>query len=328
MPKYCVQGERIPFYVLWKELKNVRISLTLPTGLILKEVYNIDSSNVSIKDNTYITQNFEIDGYFGGVIQSQLYEEAFSVKTVKFSIITNSDSTQNFDKNIDMFRPDIKISNDVTEITISNSHGKQTSDRQIPLYNHGKGTGIIKIDIFDDSEIKEGTPEGFEKFKIGFLEDIKQSFDDLASKFPQYKDILDEFFEFADDPLPSKSEKLDELRNIIDELEKIFDNNEEFYEDFIQSVATSYLKNVSVLTDVITFLAFMKSVGRNRIIFVDAMKVLKIFPTPKKLHANLIVTDLARNKYLPIELPNITLASDVESTIPVYQIFNTLETNC
>ena len=323
MPKYCVQGERIPFYILWKSSRNIKISLSLPTSLILTEIYNIGANDISTKDGKYIAQNFEINGYFGGVIKSQLYAEATSIKTVKFSVSDNSGKIQRFDKDIEMFRPDIKISHDVSEITISNFRGKQIVDKQIPLYNYGKGTGIVKIDILDDSEIEEGIPEGFEKFRIGFLQDIKKTFNILLIKFPQHKDIVDSVLEFADDPLPSKPAKLETIRNTIEKLEKVFDNDEKFAEEFVQSVVASYLRNVTVLTDVITFLAFMKSVGKNKIIFVDAMKVLKISPTPKKLHANLIITDLVQNEYQPIELLDIILASDVKSTIPVYQIFDT-----
>ena len=327
MPKYCVQGERIPFYILWKNSKNIEISVSLPTSLILTEIYNIDRKNISFKDGQYIAHNFEMNGYFGGIIKSQLYEEASSVQTVKFSINDNSGNSCSFDKYIEMFRPDVRISHDVSEITISNIKGKQLPDKHISLYNYGKGTGIVKIDILADSEIKEGIPEGFEKFKIGFLQDIKQSFSVLTLKFPQYKDIVNSFLEAVNDPLPSKSAKFETIRNTIKEIEKAFDNDEKFAEEFVQAVAASYLKNVTVLTDVISFLAFMKSVGKNKIIFVDAMKVLNISSTPKKLHANLIVSDLVQNEYQPIELRDITLGSDVKCTIPVYQIFDTQVVN-
>ena len=327
MPEYCIQGKRIPFYALWDKSKNVKVSLSLSTGLELAEVYNVDPSDVSIKNNVCVVKNFEVEGYFGGVIRSQLYDEASSVKTVKFSISGDSNSIQNFEKSIELFRPDISISKDVSEIFISNSKGKQIPNRQIPLYNHGKGTGIVKIDILDDSEIKEGIPEGFEEFKVKFLEDVKQSFDELTLKFPQYGGILSDLLEFVNDPLPSAPNRLETLRDTVTELEKAFDNNETFYEQFAQSITTSYLKNISVLTDVVAFLAFMKSIGNNNIIFIDAMKILKVSPTPRKLHANLIITDLARNEYSPIELHAITLTSNVESTIPAYQIFNTQKVN-
>jgi hypothetical protein len=325
LPEYCVQGERIPFYLIWDKSKNIKISLSLPKGLELKEAYNIDSKDISIDKNIIIANNFEIEGYFGGVIKSKLYADASTSKTITFSIDDGSEHIQNFEKSIELFRPDIKISNNISTINITTSKDKPLTDKQIPLYNYGKGTGIVKIDISEDSEIKEGTPEGFEEFKVKFIQDINESFNELRFKFPQYKEIITNLKLFIDDPLPSESNKLGQLRDTIGELEKAFDNNEEFFEEFAQGIATAYLKNVSVLTDIIAFLAFMKSVSKNRIIFVDAMKVLKVSTTPQKLHATLIVTDLAQNEYPPIQLPVITLTSDKECTIPIYHILNTVE---
>ena len=325
IPEYCVQGERIPFYMIWDKSQHIKVSISLSKGLKLQEVYNIDSKKLTKEENSIIAQDFEMEGYFGGVIKSQMYDEPSINKLVKFSISEDSQEIKYFEKSIELFRSDVKISNNIQSIIISHTKNKQITNKQIPLLNHGKGTGIIKISILEDSEITEGIPEGFEEFKVKFLEDINENFNELKIKFPQYKKSIENLMMFIDNQLPSESDKLNNLRTTAKELERAFNNNEEFYEEFAQGIATAYLKNMSILTDIIAFLAFMKSVGKNRIIFVDAMKVLKVSTEPQKLKARLIVTDLVRNEYTPIKLPEITLVADKECTIPIYQIFNTLE---
>lgn len=325
VPEYCTQGDRIPFYVLWDRSQDIKISLSLPSDLELHEVYNINSKELKKEKNLIVAQNFEIVGYFGGVIKSKLYDEASTAKLIEFTIHENSYPIKSFKRIIELFRPDVKIHKNTSSITISHTKNKQITNKQLHLLNQGKGTGIVKIDISNESEIKEGIPEGFEEFKEKFLKDLNESFIELTSKFPQYKKIIDDFMMFVYDPLPFQSDKLDLLKTTTRNLERAFDNNDEFWEGFSQSVTTAFLKNVSLLTSVTSFLAFMKSISKNKIIFIDAMKVLKVSTKPQKLKANLLITDLTQNAYEPINLPELTLMADKECTIPIYQIFNTLE---
>lgn len=319
MPEYCVQGERIPFYLLWDKSKNLQITISLPDGLELKEAYNIDAKDIQIKNGEVIVHNFETGGYFGGVISSKLYEDPSTIKTVKFSLSNESDET--YQKHIELFRPDVRISDNVSTIHVKlDKNNRPMSNSQIPLMNDGKGTGIIKIKILDESEIKEGTPEGFEGFRIKFLEDMNKGLTELQSKFLHYSELLESFKSVVLDPLPSDPKKLENVRDITQRLEEAFDNSEEFFLDFMHCAVTAYLKNISIMTDVNAFLAFMRSVGKNKLIFVDAVKVLKISSIPKTLSAELIITDLAQNKYPAIKLPKISISADKDCTIPIYQI--------
>ncbi len=323
VPEYCIQGDRIPFYLIWNKQENIRISLCLSDGLKLEEAYNVSDENISLKDDTIEIDNFEVQGYFGGIIKSNMYKDASIIKTIKFSINVNNVVVQNFEKNIELFRPDIKIDDSISEINIQRKKNKFIIDKQIPLYNNGKGTAIIKLEILDSSEIKQGIPEGHEEFRIKFMQDIHNGLDNLRLEFPIYEDLIAGIKLYVDDPLPNDPNKLSELRTIFEKLEIAFDNNKDFVQGFAQCIVTAYLKNVSVLTDVTAFLAFMKSVTTNKIIFIDAMTVLKISTINKTLHAKIIISDLTHNRYAPIELKHITIKANEECNIPLYQIFNT-----
>ena len=324
VPEYCVQGDRIPFYLIWNKEENIRVSIYLPNGLKLEEVYNVIDDDISLKDNNVEIDNFEVQGYLGGIIKSSMYEDASTIKTIKFSININNTHVQNFEKNIELFRPDVQINNTISTINIQRKKNKFIIDEQIPLYNNGKGTAIIKLEILGSSEIKQGIPEGHEEFRVKFIQDIHDGLDKLRSEFPMYEDIITGIKIYVDDPLPNDPNKLSELRTIFEKLEIAFDNNKEFTQGFAQCVVTAYLKNISVLTDVTAFLAFMKSVTTNKIIFIDAMTVLKVSTTDKKLHAKIIISDLTHNEYAPIELKHITIKANEECNIPLYQIFNTM----
>lgn len=323
MPEYCVQGERIPFYVLWDKERKLKISLNLPEGLTLSEVYNIDSKNIDSQNGNHIARGFEIEGYFGGIIESEMYKDASAIKTVKFSISYDDQTNQVYEKSIELFRPDVKVSSNTTTINIKTmKDNKLVSSGRIGILNHGKGTGIVKINILNESEIKEGYPEGFEEFRNKFLEDLDNIFVEMKIRFPRYAELLDDVRIIARDPLPSDDKELKRVKSTVEELEEAFNNNEEFLAEFLHSAAKAYLKNMSIMTDVDAFIAFMKSIGKNKIILLDAMKVLKISNASKKLTAELRITDLAQNKYPTIKLPEISITSDKDCTVPLYQILD------
>ena len=328
VPEYCVQGERIPFYVLWDNDKKIQIIITIPVGVTLDEVYNVNSDNLKIENNIFTINNFESNGYFGGVLGSTLYDQASVTKKIKFEIHSDSNESQIFEKQIELFRPDVKVNDSIGIIKITrDKNNKPKVEGQIKISNHGKGTAIVRINILKESEIKEGEPEGFEEFKIKFLEDLDNVFLDMIKKFPQYDTLIESIRIISKNPLPSNADDLNKVRNMVEDLEHAFNNNEKFLTEFSHGLVIAYLKNVSIMTDADAFLAFLNSLGKNKLLILDAMKVFKVSNTQKILNAELITTDLAQNNYPSIKLRPITIISDGNYSIPFYQIIDSLDGN-
>ena len=325
VPEFCVQGERVPLYVLWDNDKEIQITVTIPNGITLDEVYNVDSDHLKIENNVFKINNFESNGYLGGVLGSTLYDQASVIKKIKFEIHSDFNETQIFEKEIELFRPDVKVDNSIELIKITkNKNNKPRITGQIKIFNHGKGTAIVRIDILEESGIKEGKAEGFEEFKIKFSEDLDNVFLNMKEKFPQYKTLVDSVRIASKNPLPSNSDELNLVHKTVKDLENAFNNNEEFRTEFFHGIGTAYLKNVSIMTDADAFLAFLNSLGKNKLLVLDAMKVFKVSNDKKILNAELIITDLAQNNYSPIKLRPIKIISDGNYSIPFYQIIDSL----
>ncbi|MEC4848979.1 MAG: hypothetical protein RI100_07315 [Nitrosarchaeum sp.] len=322
VPEYCVQGERVPFYMLWNEQVKPKISIILPEGIDLEEIYNVDSKDLEIKNNLYQINNFETDGYLGGVFGSKLYDNPSTIKKVEF-VITTENIKESVTKQIELFRPDIKIDDSVDTVIIKNDkNNRPIVTGKIKISNLGKGTAIVRIKILENSEVKEGQPEGFEEFKIKFLQDLNKAFSDLKKKFSQYELLLESLIQVSQDPLPEDKEKQNQVKDTIEQLEHAFDNNEDFLTQFSQGIANAYLKNVSIMTDADAFLAFLKSVGENKILILDSMKVFSVSESSQILNAEILTTDLAQNKYPSVKLKPIKIISDGKYNIPFYQILN------
>ena len=326
VPGYCVQGDHIPFYVLWNSDVKIQILIILPEGVSLDEVYNIDSNSLKINGNAYTIDNFETNGYVGGVLSSTLGDQASIIKKIKFEIKSDYNIQQKFERKIELFRPDIQINDSVGTINIkSDKNNRPLVNGHIRISNHGGGTAIIKINILPNSEIKEGVPQGFEEFKVKFLEELDTAFLEMKKKFPQHNKLLESLRVVSKNPLPSDTTLSKMVRKTIEDLENAFNNNEEFQTEFSRGITTAYLKNVSIMTDADAFLAFLKSSGKNKLLFLDAMRVFNVPPKMQTLKAELLMTDLANNKYPPKKLQPITIISNRSYSIPFYQIINSFE---
>ena len=319
MPDYCVQGERIPFYALWDAEANNQITITLPPGITLVEIYNINLESLRIHENVCDVSSVEINGYIGGVFDSEMYDEASVTKKIKFQIC-NDTNTQAYEKQVELFRPDVQIDDKVGTINIkSNKRGIPIVNGNIKIFNHGKGTAVVRVKIMPDSDIQEGQAHGFEEFKIKFLKDLDDGLVELIEKFSQYKELLELTRSVLKNPLSIKI-KQNVVRKTINDLDVAFEENENFLMDFARVTATAYIKNVSIITNADSFLAFLKSTGKNKLLILDAMKVFKIQLGTQTLKIDLQTTDLASNKYPIKKIEPIQIISDKSYDIPFYQI--------
>ena len=101
-----------------------------------------------------------------------------------------------------------------------------------------------------------------------------------------------------------------------------FEENEDFTRDFLDSILGAYLSAVNILTDLASFLEYLKSLAENRVILLNATSMIEFKPGSNLLKGRLVVLDLAGNMYEPIEIgTNIEVKSDQPITIPLYEIF-------
>jgi hypothetical protein len=98
--------------------------------------------------------------------------------------------------------------------------------------------------------------------------------------------------------------------------------NEDFARDVLDSYLSAYLSAVNILTELGSFLEYLKSLAENRVILLNAMSMIEFKPGSNLLKGRLVIQDLAGNIYKPIEInTNVEVKSDKPLTIPMYEIF-------
>jgi len=322
LPPYSLQGSEIPFYILWAHSENIDlIEIKYPDGVEIKEIYNVSKGNFRLEDSTLYVDKVDVNGYLGVKFRSKL-KEPTTEKEMVISIYKGGQIIHKEKKSLILFRPDITLYEKLNQISIDVSEKKDMKiSNKIKIANRGRGTAILKLECSDNSDIKTFNPMGIEEFRKNFWNDVERKLSKVGEKFPEYSELLTEFIKIGKNPPIFNKEELKKLKRLFSDLVKAFENNEDFLKDFATVILTSYLKNISIITEIESFLVYLRTVYENKIIFMDAVSAIKVSTTPKRLLAKLYITDLAYNEYKPIDL-DIIIKANKECTIPIYLLFD------
>ena len=322
LPNDSLQGTEIPFYILWNQSETFDlIKVEYPTEMEVKEIYNVSEGNFRLENNILYVDKVDVNGYLGIKFISKLTNPTIE-KNLHIEICREGEVIYRENKSIKLFRPDIKLCNLPHRISVDVQGNQINISNKIEIINTGLGTAILRLECLNGSDIKIYDPMSIEEFRKNFWNDVERKIRKLNEKFPEYSQLLTEFVEIGKNPPLFKKGDLERIKRLFSELIKALDENEEFLKDFANMILVSYLKNISIVTQLETFLIYLKSVYENKIILIDAVNVMKISTTPMKLKAKLYITDFAYNEYKPIELDNITITSNKEIELPVYLLFD------
>ena len=323
LPDHSLQGSEIPFYMLWKRSENFDlIEIEYPKEMKILEIYNVSVGNFKIENGILYIYNVDVNGYLGIKFIS-IKGEAIIESNLHVMVYNQGSLIHEENKSIQLFRPDIKVKNIPKNISINiiENQNKIDVSNKIKITNNGLGTAILKIECLDDSDIRIYNPMSIDEFRRSFWEDVENNISKLRKNFPEYNSLLVEFVEIGKNPPIFEEDELNKIKILSNELSKAFEENEDFLKDFANVLLTSYLKNISIVTDLKSFSIYLKSVYESKIILLNAVEVMKISSEPKKLKAKIYVTDLAYNKYNSIDI-DITIAANRKCEVPIYSIFD------
>lgn len=279
----------------------------------------MDEDGIETSDSTLIIKKFEIDGYLGMLFESNLYKEPMVYKTISFSIIEDNEE-QSIEKEIEFFRPDILVVEKPKQIEIEVAGEKIKTEEKIVIRNAGHGTGLINLKVKEDSELLKIDPQGINEFVTKFWADVENKLMKLKKIHPDYSNLTDNFLALGREFPSFDDEGLPQIKEVFTKLDEAFENNPSFAESFVSAFLAAYLKNISIITEVESFVTYLKSIYSGRIILLDAVKVFRVSSQSKTLKAKITVTDLAYNAYEPIDV-NIQLRAKDECDVPLYSLF-------
>jgi len=321
LPNHALQGSEIPFYMVWDRSEVFSsILVEYPECFEINELYNVSNGNFNILNNTLSLKTVDVNGYLGIKFSSKLSDPIVETN-INVIVYKDNEIFQTEKKLIKLFRPDINLVKIPKRISLVNKNGKiQVSDK-IQIENNGEGTAIIQLECLPDSEFKLERIMEVEKFKKNFWKDMKNKIKELKLIYPEYEWLFDEYIEIGENPLFLTKDGLERTKKVYEELLEVLLSNEDLLKEFSNAFLTAYLKNISLITEVGSFLQYLKSVYESYIIFINPSDTIKVNKNPKKLKAIFHVTDLALNEYEPFKLNAIEITANEEIELPIYLLF-------
>ena len=227
-----LQGEDVPFYLLWDGENPKEIILGISGFDSIKELHNVAES--SHEGQQYIIKKLHIKGYVGGILSTEITENPMIAGKLTIQFIPNEGETVHFEKIRKLYTTSIKMVDIPKKILLS-----PTFQEKITLLLKGKTTVFFDVEELPENECKIDLPKDLKETIEKIRDDIKIGFKDLELKFPQHKETLKLIIELED----SKQSIESIAQDLIDKIEKSFED-EKFAENLLMVFFTSVTKRL------------------------------------------------------------------------------------
>ena len=325
MPDSCLQGDSFPAHVIWNKSISVEITLNLPSSITIKDVFNVQEEGfIQKSQDSFVFKKFDVNGYLGLVFVSKFYDQPKVEESIEFEIIDiNTLEKSSHIKKIELFRPFITLEH--VPKTINVDFNSETNDcflsEKIKLKNRGDGTALIAVESIFTENFSRSAPSRYNNFVKKFIEDLEIKMIDVKSKFQEYSQIIDNFISLMRHPVSLTDEFRENIKKLDQELTKICEENEIFREDFITAIVISYIENIELITEIRSFMEYLNSIGKGRIVLLNSIEVMKPKKTRGQLELQIQITDLAYHNFPEINLPRIEIICDRHCEIPIHSFF-------
>ena len=185
-----VQGEDIPFYLLWNDanLKEINIEYSGFTGI--GELYNV--KNIFSDDNSKILKSdLKKDYYLGGSLKTQKTDDPFKKSLLKIIILKEDGTTLELFEERTLFTTCLKINQTASSELFS---------LDTPLLNielTGSTTIFIDVKTDNNSDLQLTLPIEIQTSMKKFMDSLMTGLNDLDLKFPNNPilDLLKDIFQ-------------------------------------------------------------------------------------------------------------------------------------
>lgn len=320
VPSTCLQGSRLPVHLIWDKDRETTVQINYPECFELDSIFN---GIAQILDkNTLLFDKFEDNGYLGLVFKTSKISTPSEKEVITFSV-KSKDRAETISKEVFLFRPEVKVLEIPDHIEVKEGlDGVPTPTKQIRISNIGEGTAVLGFNEHPDSTLRIKSSQGLGEFIINFWNDFSELLEDLKSTYPKYESLLERIIRLKEKINCILGEtEVAELKAIVSELESVILSDSEFTDEYRSAVELAYLKNIRFITNIESFLIYLKSIDSNKLLLKNPIDVLNVKPEGGQFKANLNIIDLNYNSYpaVPVEF---VISADEECEIPLYKLLD------
>lgn len=318
LPKEGLQGEDIPSHILWENAKVKSVQISFHPPLKFKEIFNAESWK--IRDNEIIVEKVELDGYIGLSFGSSKVSDLEVVVPVKYLINLSDGSTIEEVKEINLFRPQLRLRVQAKPISITPETG-YVKDR-IKIKNIGRGTLIMHISTKKDSPIELKTSPENREFAEKFLLDLLEELSNLAKEFPQFQPFLDDVSKWdTENVLELSDEERNKFTEYTNRLANALASNKDLLLGYINAYLKALAKNSELLEAVRRVVKLYESLVSKDVLLINPFDEVTVTGKKAEVILKISQTDKVFNSYEDIPLPTIELTSPQEVRVPIHKLF-------
>ena len=318
----CLQGENLAMYALWDKEKNLSLEINIPKGSQVVAINNAVAPK-EIDEGKLKLNEFYQNGYVGIILKTErISAPAYDAEFI-FRFEGKEGSLQTVVKKSHLFRPSVKALEVPKIMQIKTTKTEVIAlDNKIKIRNEGEGLALIAFHIDDDSELEVSVPEKLGLFIKGFNSDLTKALTDMASKYPAELELIKDYISIFTSKRSTPSDTLlKKLKKAMDGLEQAINNDASFGEDFEICFANAFYRNISIITDFESLLAYVASVTTKKIVLMTPINTIKLQEGTKRLKGKINVVDLGLNMYNSIPI-DITIRAEAKGELPIYKIFD------
>jgi hypothetical protein len=182
-----IQGEDVPFYLLWKGDTPKSIEIVPERFKDLIEIHNGVESEINVGDGKTVFREFHVPGYLGGVLSTDITDQPFVHASLNVKIISEDGETILLTEKRELYTTRIDLAKLPKEIFYNESG----LHRNISINLMGITTVVLSIEELEDNkalfDIPDDIKEAIEKFSNALI----QGFEKLRVQFPNHFEAID-----------------------------------------------------------------------------------------------------------------------------------------
>ncbi|MFA5269291.1 MAG: hypothetical protein WC379_15095 [Methanoregula sp.] len=307
-----LQGEEVPFYLLW-DGKNPKETILEISGFdSITEFHNV--AEFTNEDNKYTIKKLHVDGYLGGLISTKITENPVVVGKLQIQFIPETGDAINFEESRNLYTTSVKMVDTPKTIHLTTDSLKEKFSLQLK----GKTTIFFEVEESEGNECKIDLPPDLKELREKVRADVSKGFKELEIRFPQHRETLELMLEL-DNSMQSFETLPEENLN---QIEKSFEDRE-FAENVLMIIFTTATKHLESRKSLINSLQeYFESYSSKKAYFINPLLQVYVNKCEScKFAIRIRAFDLKKGECgKPIEVKTI-LKSDIDYQSPVKDLF-------
>lgn len=305
------QGEKIPFYILWKGENPNKLELKIEGFKSFIEFYNVECRK-DIDENTICATKFYIRGYVGGLLDTEITETPIKKGTLYVKVVRNNGQVRILTKKRNLYTTSLEITEVPTNLNSSNYENK------INICLKGNTTVFLYIEELEGNQCHFIIPPPLRERIEQNIESIRSELSQLRVIAPTYLTTINTMEEFFYD-ISNQDMAKERIKELSD---SPFGNEPSFY-SLIDMITTNLLYHQSTGTQIFrSFSEYLESYSTKKAYFSNPLMFVET-PRGKSLLAIKIVAKnlLCQECSSPIEL-SIPIFSKVDSYLDLKKLIS------